>query len=84
MPDFNLNDQQIKKIKEKFGKNNVEKAQQIEQAIKSGNPNDFLNKNLSSKQSATLQKMLSDKDAMEKLLETEQAKNLLKKMLGDK
>ena len=83
MPDFNLNDQQMKKIKEKFGKNNVEKAQQIEQAIKSGNPNDFLNKNLSPKQSATLQKVLSDKDAMEKLLETDQAKIFLKDV-GDK
>jgi|GEM_PF-157336 len=84
MADFNLNDQQIKKIKEKFGKENVEKAQELEQAIKSGKSNDFLNKNLNSKQSALLQKVLSDKDAAEKLLATEQAQKLLKKMLGDK
>lgn len=84
MADFNLNEQQMRKIKENFGKENVKKAKEIEHAIKSGESNDFLNKNLNPKQSALLQKVLSDKDAAEKLLATEQAQKLLKKMLGDK
>ncbi|NCC88168.1 MAG: hypothetical protein EOM05_09955 [Clostridia bacterium] len=84
MADFNLNEQQMKKIKENFGKENVKKAKELERAIKSGESNDFLNKNLNPKQSALLQKVLSDKDAAEKLLATEQAQKLLKKMLGDK
>lgn len=84
MADFNLNDQQLKKIKENFGKDNVKKAKELEHAIKNGESNDFINKNLSPKQSALLQKVLSDKGAAEKLLATEQAQKLLKKMLGDK
>ncbi len=84
MAEFNLNDDQIKKIKDKFGSKNVEQAQKIEKAIKEGKNPDFVMQNLSSKQSATLQKILSDKGAIEKLMASDQAKMLLKKIMEDK
>ena len=39
---------------------------------------------LSESQSQTLQKLLSDKEALRKLLSSDQAKNIMKKIGGDK
>ncbi|MEG0978452.1 MAG: hypothetical protein RR914_03515 [Oscillospiraceae bacterium] len=84
MAEFNLNDEQIKKIKDKFGSKNIEQAQMIDKALKEGKSPDFVMKDLNPKQSAALKKILSDKGTLEKLLATEQAKNLLKKLLEEK
>lgn len=84
MADNNYDEQQIKKMKDKFGSKNVEKAQQIEKALREGTPNDFVMQNLTSQQAATLQKVLSDKTAIEKIMASEQAQKLLKKLMEDK
>lgn len=45
---------------------------------------DYLMKQLSTDQSKRLQEVLSDRSALEKLLATPQAQELLKKFMGDK
>lgn len=84
MAEFNLSDEQIKNIKDKFGSKNVEQAQMIDKAIKEGNSPEAVMNSLSEKQQEALKKFLSDKGAIEKLLESKQAKNLINKIMGDK
>lgn len=57
---------------------------QMKQAADSGNLDDFINKNLSKDATARLKNVLSDKEATQKLLSTPQAKELMKKLMGDK
>ncbi len=57
---------------------------ELKAAAQSGNVDDFVNKNLSPEASEKLKKILSDKEATDKLLATPQAKELMKKLLGGK
>ncbi len=61
---------------------------EITEKIKSQKDNketqDFLMQKLNSSQSKKLQEVLSDKDALGKLLATPQAQDLIKKFIGDK
>lgn len=56
----------------------------MKQAADSGNLDDFINKNLSKDATAQLKDILSNKEATQKLLSTPQAKELMKKLMGDK
>ena len=56
---------------------------ELKKAVSSGSVDDFINKILSPEQSEKIKKVLSDKNATQKLLSTPQAKELLKK-LNDK
>lgn len=56
---------------------------ELKKAVNSGNVNDFIDKRLTLEQSAKIKKVLSDKNAAEKLLQSPQARELMKK-LSDK
>lgn len=56
---------------------------ELKKAVNSGNVNDFIDKRLTPEQSAKIKKVLSDKNAAEKLLKSPQARELMKK-LSDK
>lgn len=56
---------------------------ELQKAVSSGNVNDFIDKRLTPEQSAKIKIVLSDKNAAEKLLQSPQARELMKK-LSDK
>lgn len=72
--------------------NLMKKAQQktgidigkMKEAADKGQLDDFVNKNLSSKATAELKNVLTNKEAAEKLLSTPQARELMKKLMEGK
>ena len=60
-------------------KDNNINVNELKSAAKSGNVDDFINKNLSSDAAKKVKQALSDKSTMEKLLSTPEAKALFKK-----
>lgn len=81
MNDFNLNEKDVKKIMNNASKSGIDVAKMKEAADK-GNLDDFIGKNLSPEASKKLKDVLSDKSAAKKMLETKEAKELLKKFLN--
>lgn len=81
MNDFNLNEKDVKKIMNNASKSGIDVAKMKEAADK-GNLDDFIGKNLSPEASKKLRDVLSDKSAAKKMLETKEAKELLKKFLN--
>jgi hypothetical protein len=61
-----------------------EKINELKQAAQKGEVDDFINKNLSPQATKKLKSILSDKAATDKLLATPEAKELMKKLLGEK
>lgn len=57
---------------------------ELKKVAKDGNINDFINKNLDHGSAQKLKKVLSDKEATDKLLSTPQAKELMKKLMEGK
>lgn len=57
---------------------------ELKNAVNNGKVDDFIDKKLSSEASAKLKSILSDKQATEKLLNTPQAKELMKKLMENK
>lgn len=57
---------------------------ELKRAVQSGNVDDFINKNLTAEQSARVKKALTDKKAVEKLLQTPQAKELMERLKNSK
>lgn len=55
----------------------------LKKAAQTGEVNNLF-KNMDSKQASKLQKVLSDENSAKKLLDTPQAKALMKKLMGDK
>ena len=53
---------------------------ELKEAAQSGNVDDFINKNLSGESAKKVKQVLSDKDTMEKMLSTPEAKALFKKL----
>ncbi len=58
--------------------NNID-INELKSAAQSGNVDDFINKNLSGNAAKKVKAVLSDKDTMEKMLSTPEAKALFKK-----
>ena len=58
--------------------NNIN-VNELRQAAKSGNVDDFIDKNLSADAAKKIKQVLGDKNMMEKMLSTPEAKALLKK-----
>ena len=56
----------------------------MKNAAQNGQLDEFVNKNLSQKATKQLKNVLSNKEACEKLLNTPQAKELMKKLNGGK
>lgn len=83
MSQMNLNDDQINKLLRNASKKTGIDANKLKNAAKSGNMEDFANKNLSPEASQKLKSVLSDKSSVEKLLSTPQAKELLKNLLKE-
>lgn len=75
-----MNKNQMNSIK---GKTGID-VTKMKQAAEEGKLDDFINKNLSQNAANQLQSILSDKSAAEKLLSTPEAKELMKKLMGDK
>lgn len=75
-----MNNNEMNRLGKKAGID-VEK---MKQAADNGKLDDFINNNLSHGASEQLKNVLTNKEAAEKLLSTPQAKELLKKLMGDK
>lgn len=54
---------------------------ELKKAVNNGKVDDFIDKKLSPQASQKLKKVLSDKQATEKLLNTPQAKELMRKLM---
>ena len=72
-------DNLLKSVGNKLGKN----PEELKMASQSGNVKNLLS-NLDPGQAQEIQKILSDKNAAEKILSTSEAQNLIKQLLGDK
>lgn len=73
-------DNLIKKAEKKTGMD----IDKMKQAAENGRLDDFVNKNLSSKGAAELKNVLTNREAVEKLLSTPEAKELMKKLTEGK
>jgi hypothetical protein len=56
----------------------------MKKAYEEGRLDEFVNKNLSASATKRLKEILADREATDKLLATPQAKELMKKLKGDK
>lgn len=72
-------EEMLKKASQKLGTD----PENIKKAASSGNINDLL-KNIGTKEAQKVEQVLSNKEAASKLLSTPKAKQLLKKLLGEK
>lgn len=57
-------------------------SNELKKAVEQGKTEDFINKNLSSDAAKRLKNVMADKQTMEKMLSTKEAKELLNKLLG--
>ncbi len=57
---------------------------ELENAVKNGKAEEFLNKNVSRQTAEKIKSVLNSKEATEKLLNTKEAKELMKKFLEGK
>ncbi len=78
---MNLSNEQMKKILKNASKKTGVDVNQMKSAAENGKLDDFIGKNLSGEASQKLKSVLSDKNAVEKLLSTPEAKELLKNLL---
>ncbi len=78
-----MNNNDMNRIMQNAKKNGID-VNKMKEAADSGNLDDFINKNLSADATKQLKNVLSNKEAAEKLLSTPQAKELMKKLMGDK
>lgn len=69
----------LKSVSDKLGKT----PEALKKATKSGNVENLLG-DLNQNDAQKIQKILSDKNAANKILSTPQAQNLIKKLLGEK
>ncbi len=79
-----MNNNEFNSILKQAQKNSNIDLNKLKQAGEQGKLDDFINKNLSPQASSQLKKVLSDKQATEKLLSTPQAKELMKKFMEGK
>ena len=77
----NLNTEQMKAALKHLSETSGKAASDIEQAINSGNWEDFVRKNMNPTQAKTLKMLWEDRQAADKLLATPQAQALLEKLL---
>lgn len=83
MSQMNLSDEQMKKIMKNASQKSGMDLNKMKVAADSGNLDDFIGKNLSPEASKKVKSILSDKSSAEKLLNTPEAKELLKKLMKD-
>lgn len=83
MSQMNLNDEQMKKIMKNASKKSGVDLNKMKAAADNGNLDDFIGKNLSPEASKKVKSILSDKSSTEKLLNTPEARELLKKLMKD-
>lgn len=79
-----MNNNEFNSILKQAQKNSNIDLNKLKQAGEQGKLDDFINKNLSAQASSQLKKVLSDKQATEKLLSTPQAKELMKNFMEGK
>lgn len=79
-----MNNNEMNKLMKNAQKKTGIDMQKMKQAADNGKLDDFINQNLSKDATKQLKSVLSDKEATQKLLSTPQAKELLKKILGEK
>lgn len=73
---------QLKKLIAQLAKQQGGAAQGLEQAIDTGNVQDFVQKNLNEEQAKTLQRIMSDQSAVQELLQSPQAQKLMNMLKG--
>lgn len=78
-----MNNDEMNRIMQNAKKKGID-VNKMKEAASNGNLDDFINKNLSADATKQLKNVLSNKEAAEKLLSTPQAKELMKKLMGDK
>lgn len=79
-----MNNNEMNRLMKNAQKKTGIDMQKMKQAADNGKLDDFINQNLSKDATKQLKSVLSDKEATQKLLSTPQAKELLKKILGEK
>lgn len=79
MSDFNLNENELKKLMKNASSSSSIDIGKMKEAADSGKLDDFLNKNLSPDTGKKLRSVLSDKKALEKMLGSKEAQALLQK-----
>ena len=79
MSDFNLNENELKKLMKNASSRSSIDIGKMKEAADSGKLDDFLNKNLSHDTGKKLRSVLSDKKALEKMLGSKEAQALLQK-----
>lgn len=65
-----------------FGNGKNINPNELKKAVEQGKTEDFINKNLSPEASKKLKEVMQDKNAMEKILSSNEAKELLNKLLN--
>lgn len=83
MADFNINDNQAKKIMNKARQKGLD-VDSMQKAAESGNLDSFLNNNLSEQAAKKLKGILSDENKTAQILNSKEAQELIKKLTEGK
>lgn len=78
-----LSKEQLQALADKFSNGKSIDKNALQKALNGGNANEFLKSTLTKEQTEKLNKVLSDENAVKKLLNSEQAKKLMKMFTGE-
>lgn len=82
MNDFNIDKNELQKMMNRASKKSGIDMQKLKQAADGGELDDFLSQNLSSDASKKVKAALSDKKTAQKIMQSKEAQELLKKLLN--
>lgn len=82
MNDFNIDKNELQKMMNRASKKSGIDMQKLKQAADGGKLDDFLSQNLSSDASKKVNAALSDKKTAQKIMQSKEAQELLKKLLN--
>lgn len=80
--DLNMNQKQLDMLSKMAKKKTGLDVNEMKQSIENGSIDQFLNKNMSADAAEQLKRVLTDKKAAEQMLNTPEARELMKKLLG--
>lgn len=82
MNDFNIDKNELQKMMNRASKKSGIDMQKLKQAADGGKLDDFLSQNFSSDASKKVKAALSDKKTAQKIMQSKEAQELLKKLLN--
>lgn len=80
--DLNMNQKQLDMLSKMAKKKTGLDVNEMKQSIENGSIDQFLNKNMSADAAEQLKRVLTDKKVAEQMLNTPEARELMKKLLG--